>query len=102
MFFYWSHFDLGTNSHYLATVNYDLCLNLTNLLVSPLPLPPPYCYSLRQTNGVSNCLTMTDVCVKTCYKMFFDQFWTHKYRLLSRSIQVGLKYTMEGYIKILK
>ncbi len=45
---------------------------------------------------------MTAVSVKTLSQDVFDQFWTQKDHFLSKSIQVGLKYAMEGYIKDFK
>ncbi len=58
--------------------------------------------SLRQTNRVPNCLTMTAVSVKPLSQDVFDKFWTQKDLFSSSSIQVGLKYVMEGFIKDFK
>ncbi len=54
------------------------------------------------TNGVPHCLSMTDVSVKTLSQDVFDKFWSQKDHLSSRSIQMGLKYAVEGYIKDFK
>ncbi len=45
---------------------------------------------------------MTDVSVKTLSQDVFDKFWSQKDHLSSRSIQMGLKYAVEGYIKYFK
>ncbi len=61
--------------------------------LSVIPAPLSYCCELGQTNGVPHGLSMTDV---------FDKFWSQKDHLSSRSIQMGLKYAVEGYIKDFK
>ncbi len=45
---------------------------------------------------------MTVFSVKTFSQDVFDTFGTQKGHLLSRSIQVGLKYAMKGFIKYFK
>jgi len=63
--------------------------------------PLSYCCYLGQTYRVSNCLTKTAVSVKTLSQDVFDQFWTWKDHLSSRSIQVGLKELVHPKMKII-
>ncbi len=64
---------------------------LTNLSVSPAPLS--YCCSLGQKNGLAHCLSMVAVwkLVPWCFCTLLD----------TEGHQVGIKYSMEGFIKYL-